>query len=166
MRASIDSTDSPVSGSGDTFRAKGSLRFAGGCGLIGAIWLILLGASAHSASASAGRIFAFVFAGLLIASSVRVVNLGVVATKDHVRIRNFFITRCVQWSAIEEFSFGSLRVFPAVGIATLRNERKLAITGISLGRVARKQARANVVSLITELNRLLEELRADAGARK
>jgi hypothetical protein len=72
----------------------------------------------------------------------------------------------VQWSDIQEFSFGPLRVFPAVGIATLRDGTKLAITGISLGRVVRKQARANAASLITELNQLLEEHRANASPGK
>ncbi len=33
------------------------------------------------------------------------------------------------------------------------------MTGISIGRVARKKARANAASLISELNQLLEEHR-------
>jgi hypothetical protein len=66
-------------------------------------------------------------------------------------------------SDVEKFSFGPLRVFPAVGIATLRDGRKLAMTGIAVGRGARKRARVNAASVIAELNQVLEERRADAG---
>lgn len=169
MSASRTTTHSSVPGAGRTFRTKGSLRFAGAYGLAGSIGLIALAATTHGASstsATAGRVFAFVSAGLLIASSVRMLTLGVLTTNDHVRIRNFFITRNLQWSEIEEFSFGQLRIFPAIGIATLRDGRKIAITGISYGRAARKRIRANAASLIAELNQLLEERRADASPEK
>jgi hypothetical protein len=161
VAVSTHSTDSSASGAGRTFRTKGSLRLAGAIGVIGGIWLIDLGATTHSTSSTstAGRIFAFVWAGLLIASSIRVVNLGVLVTEDHLRIRNFFITRHLQWSEIEKFSFGQLRIFPAIGIATLRDGRKVAITGISYGRTARKGVRANAASVIAELNQLLDERR-------
>lgn len=169
MRASIDSMDSSVPRTGQTFRTAGSLRFGGTYSLIGAIGLIIYGATAHGASSTstiAGRVFVFVWAGLMIVLSVRIFTLGVHATKDHVRIRNILITRRVQWSDVEQFSFGQLRIFPAVGIATLNDGRKLAMTGISLGRVARKKSRANAASLISELNQLLEEHRADARLEK
>lgn len=159
MRASVDSTNPTVPGAGQTFRTVGSIRFGGAYGLMGAIVLIILGASAHGAHATAGRVVAYVGSGLMIVLSVRILTVGVHATKDHVRIRNILITRQVQWADVEQFSFGPLRLFPAVGIATLRDGRKLAMTGISIGRVARKKARANAASLISELNQLLEEHR-------
>jgi hypothetical protein len=70
------------------------------------------------------------------------------------------ITRWIRLSDIERFSYGPLRLFPAVGIATPRDGTTVAMTGIAVGRGARKRARANAVSLITELNQLLEERRA------
>jgi hypothetical protein len=166
MSASIDSMGSSVPGTGRTFRTEGSMRFAAACGLIGAIWLIYLGATTHSASSTstAGRVFAFVWAVLLIASSIRMLTLGVLTTNDHVRIRNFFKTRQLRWSDIEEFSFGQFRIFPAIGSVRLRDGTGIAISGISLGRAARKRARANAASLVAELNQLLEERRADAYA--
>jgi hypothetical protein len=147
---------------GQTFRAKGPVRFAGAIGLIGAIVLVILGASAHGPHAAAGRVFSYVFSVFMVAFSIRALNLGILATKDQIRIRNLFITRWVQWSEIEGFSFGQLRLFPAVGIVTLRDGRKMAITGISYGRAARKGVRANAASQIAELNQVLEEHRAGA----
>jgi len=102
----------------------------------------------------------------MIVLSARILTVGVYVTSDRVRIRNLFITRWVRMSDVEKFSYGPLRIFPAVGIATLRDGRKLAMTGIAVGRGARKRARANAVSLITELNQLLEEHRADASPGK
>jgi hypothetical protein len=99
----------------------------------------------------------------MIVFSIRAFTLGVYVTQDRVRIRNMLITRWIRVSDIESFSYGPLRLFPAVGIATLRDGRKLAMTGIAVGRGARKRARVNAASLIAELNELLEERRADAG---
>lgn len=93
--------------------------------------------------------------------SIRTFTLGVYVTKDRVRIRNILITRWVPLADVEKFSFGQLRVFPAVGIATLSDGRKLAMTGIAVGHGARKRARGNAASVVAELNDLLKEHRAD-----
>jgi hypothetical protein len=119
---SIDLPHSPVPRAGRTFRTAGSVRFGGACGIIGAVVLIILGASAHSAHAAAGRVVLYVGAGLMIVFSIRALSLGVHVTKDCVRIRNMLITRWIRLSDIERFSYGPLRVFPAVGIATRRNK--------------------------------------------
>jgi hypothetical protein len=74
-----------------------------------------------------------------------------------------FTTRRIRWSGVEKFSFGPLRVFPAVGIATLSDGRKIAMTGISVGRVARKKTRSGAELLIADLNRLLEEHHASGS---
>lgn len=164
MGASIDSTDSRVPQTGQTFRTEGSVRVGAACGLLGAIVLVIYGATAHGASShstTVGRAVAFVGAGLMIVFSTRAFTLGVYVAKDRVRIRNLLITRWVRLADVEKFSFGQLRVFPAVGIATLSDGRKLAMTGIAVGRGARKRARVNAASVVAELNDLLKQHRAD-----
>lgn len=50
--ASIDSTDSPVPRTGQTFRTEGSVRVGAACGLLGSIVLVIYGATAHGASSN------------------------------------------------------------------------------------------------------------------
>lgn len=107
------------------------------------------------ASASGARIVAFAFAGVLAVLTVRAWLAGVEIDGARVSIRGILRTRRVARTDVQCFSFGKCGVFPAVGIAELRDGRRLPITAIATGRVARKGTRVHAEAVITELNEAL-----------
>jgi hypothetical protein len=116
-----------------------------------------IGVSAQKFGAVA---FSFVSASVLAGFGIRVLFCGVRIDADHAQIRGVLRTRSIPLSELHRFSFGTLGIFPSVGIAELRDGRRFAITAISTGRVATKKARTRAEAQIDELNQTLAERRA------
>jgi Bacterial PH domain len=123
-------------------------------GVILTLVMILIGATA---SASGAIVFSFVAAAVLAVRTFRAWLAGVEVQADRVSIRGILRTRRIEWADLQCFSFGSCGVFPAVGIAELRDGNRLPITGIATGRVARNRTRAQAEAVIAELNQVLAQ---------
>ena len=114
--------------------------------------------AAQANTVGAGAI-AWVVALCLALVSLRCQLAGVRADDRGVTIKGPWRTWRVPWSELEGFSFEALGRQPAVGVATLRDGTKLAMTAISTGRVDSAGARLDAETIVGELNRLLEQAR-------
>jgi Bacterial PH domain len=136
----------------------GQLR---GVGLIGWIVTAVAVAVAVRANTVGAAAIAWVVALCLAIVSLRCQLAGVRADADGVTIRGPWRTWRVPWSELEGFSFEALGGHPAVGVATLRDGSKLAMTAVSTGRVDSASARLGADTIVGELNQLLERARLD-----
>jgi hypothetical protein len=55
---------------------------------------------------------------------------GVVATRDQLVIRNILKTHIVDWDDVDRFELGRYDPWPKVGIAVLRNGKRIPMTGV------------------------------------
>ena len=127
--------------------------------MIAIIVAVVLLAIGYTANTGGLEFVSLILAVLLAALSVRGILAGVRVEQDAISIRGILSTHRVPWSELDGFSFGPLGMFPAVGIARLRDGRELAMSAISTGRVDSPRARLVAETLIAELNRQLEQHR-------
>jgi hypothetical protein len=136
-------------------RSGGPIQGSAVIGFLGVVIMVVSGVFAHRTGAA---VFSYVSALVLAAATARAqFFVGVRVEPDFILIRGVLRTRRVMWSELQGFSFGPIGIFPAAGIARLRDGRRFAITAIATAAVARRQARSNAEALIADLNRLLAE---------
>lgn len=127
--------------------------------MITIIVAVVLLAVGYTANTQGVELVSLILAVALALLSVRGLLAGVRVERDAIAIRGMLSTHRVPWSELEGFSFGPLGMFPAVGIARLRDGRELAMSAIATGRVDSPRARLVAETLIAELNRQLEQHR-------
>ncbi|HEX4465692.1 MAG TPA: hypothetical protein VH025_00770 [Solirubrobacteraceae bacterium] len=133
-------------------RSLGQFRLVAVLGALSTLAMLLIAVWTGSGAAHVFAVIAaLAFAGL----TIRGVRAGVYVERESVVIRGMLLTRRVPSAAIERFSYEPLKRLPAMGVARLRDGRRLPITAIGAGHVPTERVVGEGEALIAELNELL-----------
>lgn len=91
-------------------------------------------------------------------------RLGVRADDNGVRIINMLRRPTFQWNEIERFELAPGGIYPFVGWVVLTNQRKIAITAITVSKFAKARSLHSAQTAIDALNELRAASRQDSTA--
>jgi hypothetical protein len=100
-------------------------------------------------SAAVAALEALVLAAFLI-PALRYPRNGVVASSEQLVIRNIYRTHVLGWHEIDHFEMASYGAWPRIGVAVLKDGRRVPMTGIQSG-LASRFATRTVAALNTRL---------------
>lgn len=87
---------------------------------------------------------------------------GIVVTPNEVKIRNITKTHVVRWGEIDRFELGRYKLWPQIGVAVLRDGRRIPMTGVQAVRYDWSPATRHAKRTIVALTRRLAESRGEA----
>lgn len=84
---------------------------------------------------------------------------GVIVSPTEVVVRNIIKTHKIAWNDIERFEIARHDPWPQVGVAVLRNDRRIPMTGLQVALATKVAQRA-----VTDLNQQLSERTREGDA--